>query len=106
MKDKFIVVKVVNIFHFISPNSDIIKDQTKDDPMLSPPKYLRLVLHNSMSSNLDVLEHYPVQVSWSSLALLRTAPWRMSLHHDLEVMMSGKRIFHNNVPEEIYEVKQ
>ena len=56
VKDKFIVVKVVNIFHFISPNSDIIKDQTKDDPMLCPPEYLWFILHNSMSCNPDVLE--------------------------------------------------
>lgn len=57
MEDKFIVVEVINILHFITANSDIIKNQAKDDPMFCPPENLRFFLHHSMSSNSDILEH-------------------------------------------------
>ena len=108
--------KVVNILHWLIGDGDVIEDKTIDQPVLHPPEDILLVLKHVVSLDHDVLENisihpplllhkshlegYPVQVSWSSLTVLRVAPGRVPLHHHLEVHVGGSGVLHHDVPED------
>ena len=81
------MLEEVDVLHLIPCDSDVIKHQTIQEPLLHPPEDLRL-LHHTVGGQADVLESDAVDVPRASLPLPRVTPRLHTFNQDLEVLQS------------------
>ena len=61
IEHKFIVMEEVNTVHSLIPDSDVIKDQPVNQPLLHPPQQVGLVIHHSRGGHANILEIFSSQ---------------------------------------------